>query len=89
MASLREICAGLPLNPLPPPRKRNPELPHAPDRIAPLTTEETEIALKNALRYFPTKMHAELAAEFAQELKTYGHIYMYRFIPNIDMNSGW
>lgn len=87
MASLREICAGLPLNPLPPPRKRNPELPHAPDRIAPLTTEETEIALKNALRYFPTKLHAELAAEFAQELKTYGHIYMYRFIPNIDMKA--
>lgn len=87
MALLREICAGLPLNPLPPPRKRNPELPHAPDRIAPLTTEETEIALKNALRYFPTKLHAELAAEFAQELKTYGHIYMYRFIPNIDMKA--
>ncbi|XP_077541577.1 urocanate hydratase-like [Haemaphysalis longicornis] len=87
MASLREICAGLPLNPLPPPRKRNPELPHAPDRIAPLTTEETEIALKNALRYFPTKLHAQLAAEFAQELKTYGHIYMYRFIPNIDMKA--
>lgn len=87
MASLREICSGLPLDPLPPPRKRNPELPHAPDRIAPLTGEETEIALKNALRYFPAKLHAELAIEFAQELKTYGHIYMYRFIPNIDMKA--
>lgn len=87
MASLREICSGLPLNPLPPPRKRNPELPHAPDRIAPLTGEETEIALKNALRYFPAKLHAELAVEFAQELKTYGHIYMYRFIPNINMKA--
>ena len=43
------------------------------------------LALKNALRYFPAKFHAELAPEFAQELKDYGRIYMYRFRPSYDM----
>ena len=40
-----------------------------------------ELALKNALRYFPSNLHPELAPEFYNELKTYGHIYMYRFRP--------
>ena len=35
-------------------------------------------AVQNALRYFPEKYHAILGPEFAEELKTYGHIYMYR-----------
>ncbi|QQP36684.1 Urocanate hydratase 1 (Silurana), partial [Caligus rogercresseyi] len=39
------------------------------------------IALFNALRYFPPSTHPTLAPEFAQELKEYGHIYMYRFVP--------
>ena len=43
------------------------------------------LALKNALRYFPAKFHAELAPEFAKELKDYGRIYMYRFRPSYDM----
>ena len=38
-------------------------------------------ALANALRYFPEECHAELAPEFAEELRRYGHIYMYRFRP--------
>ena len=44
-----------------------------------------QLALKNALRYFPKETHAELAPEFAQELKDYGHIYMYRFRPTLEM----
>jgi len=40
-----------------------------------------QLAIKNALRYFPSKTHATLGREFAQELRTYGHIYMYRFRP--------
>ena len=43
------------------------------------------LALKNALRYFPAKFHAELAPEFAKELKDYGRIYMYRLRPSYDM----
>ena len=35
-------------------------------------------AVQNALRYFPKRLHAILGPEFAEELKTYGHIYMYR-----------
>ncbi len=39
------------------------------------------MALSNALRYFPPRLHPELAPEFAKELEEYGHIYMYRFMP--------
>ena len=44
-----------------------------------------QLAVKNALRYFPGETHAELAPEFAQELREYGHIYMYRFRPTLEM----
>ncbi|CAN7983375.1 unnamed protein product, partial [Ixodes pacificus] len=46
-----------------------------------------QVALKNALRYFPAHVHAVLAPEFAEELSTYGHIYMYRFLPSIPMRA--
>ncbi|XP_051997173.1 LOW QUALITY PROTEIN: urocanate hydratase [Xyrauchen texanus] len=81
MSSLTEICAGLPLDPLPPNRGRDPSIPHAPVRTPNFTHEEERLALRNALRYFPPALHATLAAEFAQELREYGHIYMYRFCP--------
>lgn len=55
---------------------------HAPKRKQILTLEEKKLAIKNALRYFPVKHHAVLAEEFAQELKEYGRIYMYRFRPD-------
>jgi hypothetical protein len=32
--------------------------------------------VRNALRYFPAEQHAQLAPEFAAELKQYGHIYI-------------
>ena len=44
-----------------------------------------QLALKNALRYFPSRLHKTLAGEFATELEQYGHIYMYRFLPPICM----
>jgi urocanate hydratase len=53
----------------------------APKRKDILSIEEKQLAIRNALRYFPKQWHAELAKEFAQELKTYGRIYMYRFKP--------
>jgi urocanate hydratase len=55
---------------------------HAPKRKDILTKEEKELAIKNALRYFDKKHHPILAPEFAEELKNYGRIYMYRFKPN-------
>jgi urocanate hydratase len=39
------------------------------------------LALKNALRYFPSKFHHVLAPEFAEELSQFGRIYMFRFKP--------
>ncbi|XP_064488264.1 urocanate hydratase-like [Ornithodoros turicata] len=85
--TLKALCAGIPVSPLPSKRKRDEKLPHAPVRSAPLSNEERQIALRNALRYFPASVHAVLAPEFAQELKDYGHIYMYRFIPDIPMRA--
>ena len=55
---------------------------HAPKRRDILTTEEKKLALHNALRYFPEKFHEILVSEFAEELKTCGRIYMYRFRPD-------
>ena len=54
----------------------------APKRKDILTIEEKQLAIKNALRYFPKEWHLELAIEFANELKEFGRIYMYRFKPN-------
>ncbi len=74
------IQQGIPST-LPPKRKRSDEVSHAPKRKDILSKEEKSLALRNALRYFPEKWHKELAAEFADELKEYGRIYMYRFKP--------
>ncbi|MBR4570249.1 MAG: urocanate hydratase [Candidatus Riflebacteria bacterium] len=53
----------------------------APDRGFTLNQHETEIALKNALRYIPEELHEALIPEFLEELKTRGRIYGYRFRP--------
>jgi len=53
----------------------------APKRPFTLTQQETELALKNALRYVPEKWHGVLAPEFLEELLTRGRIYAYRFRP--------
>lgn len=65
-------------------KERSPHVPHAPSK--PIhqilkTVEQKQLALKNALRYFPKEWHEELIPEFTHELLTYGHIYMYRFKP--------
>lgn len=74
------ILAGIP-EVLPPPRQRDPNVSHAPIRKDILTTEEKQLALKNALRYFVPSLHSALAPEFAEELRQYGRIYMYRYRP--------
>jgi urocanate hydratase len=59
----------------------------APKRKEILSDTEKELALRNALRYFPSNLHAELAKEFIEELNTFGRIYMYRFRPNYEMKA--
>ncbi|MCL2596202.1 MAG: urocanate hydratase [Paludibacter sp.] len=59
----------------------------APDRGFRLNKNQTKIALQNALRYLPKELHATLAPEFLDELKTRGKIYAYRFRPEGDMNA--
>ena len=58
---------------------------HAPKRKDILTPDEKRLALRNALRYFPRELHSALAPEFANELKRYGRIYMYRYRPTYPM----
>ena len=61
------------------------EINHAPKRKDILSPEEKRLALRNALRYFPKHLHAQLAPEFAEELRKYGRIYMYRLRPTYPM----
>ena len=81
---VKDIRAGIP-DTLPEPQAYDTTINHAPKRKDILTEEEKRLALRNALRYFPQKFHAVLAPEFAEELKTYGRIYMYRFRPTYKM----
>ncbi|WNH13146.1 urocanate hydratase [Thalassobellus suaedae] len=57
----------------------------APKRKDILSIEEKQLAIINALRYFPKTWHQELAQEFSEELKAFGRIYMYRFKPDYDI----
>lgn len=82
----KDIAAGIP-DPLPAPREYDHSVNHAPRRKDILTPAEKELALRNALRYFPAHLHAELAPEFARELAEYGRIYMYRLRPHYDMHA--
>ncbi len=82
----KAVIAGIPEF-LPAPKTRDPKINHAPVRADLLSNKEKELALKNALRYFDPKHHAELAPEFALELKNYGRIYMYRFRPDYKITA--
>ncbi|KAB1061821.1 urocanate hydratase [Salibacter halophilus] len=75
-----EIKEGIPAQ-LPEAPVYDESINHAPKRKEILTDKEKALALKNALRYFPKEQHETLAAEFADELKKYGRIYMYRYKP--------
>lgn len=78
------ILEGIP-EVLPPQRPYDKNANHAPKRKDILSPEEKRLAIRNALRYFPSKHHKELAAEFLNEHKEYGRIYMYRFRPDYEM----
>ena len=85
MTFQEEILAGIPATALPEAQPYDKEINHAPKRKDILKPEEKVLALKNALRYFPKALHAQLAPEFAAELKEYGRIYMYRYRPSYPM----
>ena len=84
MTFKEKIEEGIP-NVLPVQRAYEDSVNHAPRRKEILSELERELALRNALRYFDVKHHKLLLPEFAEELKTYGRIYMYRFRPSYEM----
>ncbi len=83
-----QMTGGIP-GEMPAPKSPDPSLSHAPKRNIDdvLSKEELGLAVKNALRYFPQYLHKKLAAEFYQELKKYGRIYMYRYMPDEPMHA--
>ena len=84
MTFQQQIQQGIPTE-LPQPKPYDPKINHAPKRKEILNEEEKKLALKNALRYFEPKFHAELLPEFREELEKYGRIYMYRFRPDYEI----
>ena len=78
------ILQGIPSE-LPPAKSYDPNINHAPKRKDILNDNEKKLALKNALRYFEPRHHAELLKDFSEELEKYGRIYMYRFMPDYEM----
>lgn len=75
------LTEGIP-HVFPPDPVFDPTINRAPIRKDILSKAEKELALRNALRYFPEDLHSVLAKEFASELREYGRIYMYRYRPN-------
>ena len=81
---IADIRGGIPEE-LPELQAYDTKINHAPKRKDILTPEQKKLALRNALRYFPKHLHSALAPEFAEELKKYGRIYMYRYRPKYEM----
>ena len=79
-----QILEGIPSE-LPAKQDYDTSVSHAPKRKDILSADEKKLALRNALRYFDKKHHAELAKEFSEELEKYGRIYMLRFRPTYRM----
>ncbi len=82
----QQLRAGIP-DALPPRPAEDPAISRAPRRPLTLDDRQKRLAVRNALRYFPERLHAELAPEFAAELAQYGHIYMHRFRPAYAMHA--
>ncbi|MFX1498502.1 MAG: urocanate hydratase [Promethearchaeota archaeon] len=59
----------------------------APNRGYYLSRKETALALKNALRYIPEKLHLKLIPEFLDELIKKGRIYGYRYMPHREIKA--
>lgn len=76
-----QILQGIP-DKLPPQCIAPKNINRAPKRKDSLSKQEKQLAIRNALRYFPKHWHSVLAEEFAEELLEYGRIYMFRFKPS-------
>lgn len=81
-----QILQGIP-NELPQKQEFDHNINHAPKRKKILNPDEEKLALKNALRYFPSHLHKDLIEEFRDELHVYGRIYMYRFRPQYKIHA--
>ncbi|MEO3877974.1 urocanate hydratase [Rheinheimera fenheensis] len=86
MTFQEQIKQGIPAE-LPAPKPYPLDANRAPKRKDILTKAEKQLAVRNALRYFPKAWHSELAAEFAKELNDFGRIYMYRFKPEYQLKA--
>ncbi|MGL5275675.1 urocanate hydratase [Myroides sp.] len=84
MTFQEHILQGIPTV-LPPKQEYDLSINHAPKRKEILSEDEKVLALKNALRYFPSENHSTLIPEFKEELEKYGRIYMYRLRPDYKM----
>jgi urocanate hydratase len=80
----QDIQQGIPTD-IPAKKAFDPTVNHAPKRKEILSKEEKKLAFQNALRYFPKEQHAELIKDFAEELETFGRIYMHRYRPDYKM----
>ena len=81
LAMQMSVVEGIPVD-LPPHPGMDESVDHAPNRRQILSPGEKVLALENALRYIPPSLHSTLAAEFMEELDSYGRILMRRYRPD-------
>ncbi len=81
-----QVAEGIPQE-LPEHPTAEPGINRAPKRRNALSAAENELALRNALRYFPANLHRALAPEFAKELEQDGRITMQRYRPHHAMHA--
>lgn len=79
--ALRALTLGIPIQQLAQPKPSANDIPQAPNRRPGLTAKEFSQAIRNHLRYFPAELHPQLAQDFAEELRTRGHIWIERLRP--------
>jgi urocanate hydratase len=75
-----QVAEGIPAE-IPDRPQDEPGVNRAPRRRNVLSPAESALALRNALRYFPARLHRALAREFARELREDGRITMQRYRP--------
>ena len=62
-------------------------LDHAPKRTHTLTPKQVDLAIRNHLIYFSKDLHPKLEPIFRKELETYGHIYMFNYLPKVHLSA--
>src|SRR5262245_35472396 len=81
-----QVAEGIPAE-IPDRPEDDPAINRAPRRRNVLSPAENALALRNALRYFPARLHRALAPEFALELREDGRITMQRYRPGYAMHA--